>query len=174
MTLFVVVPSLTSPFSREYRKFLKSGNHASETFSKTSLQPKLRPTNAFNVLVAEQPQQRAASHRLLPFHWVEVSNGRCLEKRDLSELGLILYLGHQGLPCPAYTYKSAAVKRSTARYLNYSAWWDLHFLTSKKSAYDFFEALHRLTDNSGTRTVKNRYRELNIAGRLWQHLTAVK
>ena len=32
--------------------------------------------------------------------------------------------------------------------------WDLHFLSSKKSAYDYFEALRRLTDNSGTRTVK--------------------
>ncbi|EPS93583.1 hypothetical protein FOMPIDRAFT_7649, partial [Fomitopsis schrenkii] len=52
--------------------------------------------------------------------------------------------------------------------------WDLHFLTSKKSAYDYFEALRRLTDNSGTRTVKNRYREMNIAGRVWQHVTAMK
>ncbi|KAH9830168.1 uncharacterized protein C8Q71DRAFT_717179, partial [Rhodofomes roseus] len=52
--------------------------------------------------------------------------------------------------------------------------WDLHFLTSKKGTYDFYEALRRLTDNSGTRPQKNRYRELNIAGRIWQHLAALK
>ncbi|EPS93236.1 hypothetical protein FOMPIDRAFT_1094913, partial [Fomitopsis schrenkii] len=161
------------------------------------------------------PDCLVESHRLLPFHWVEVSNGRCLEKRDLSELGLVLYLGHQGIPCPTlgavdrsimYTLTHtngvhrvriqecccARAHRTVSQLLRAGLFpatldrpesaftfhllrqWDLHFLTSKKSAYDFFEALHRLTDNTGTRPVKNRYRELNIAGRLWQHLTAVK
>ncbi|EPS93353.1 hypothetical protein FOMPIDRAFT_1136340, partial [Fomitopsis schrenkii] len=161
------------------------------------------------------PDCLVQSHRLLPFHWVEESNGRCLDKRDLSELGLTLYLGHQGLPCttlrPAdrpimYTVTHTngvhrvrihecgcgAVHNTVSQLLRSRLFpatldrpesvftfdllrqWDLHFLTSKKSAYDFFEALYRLTDNTGTRAVKNCYRELNIAGRLWQHLTAVK
>lgn len=141
------------------------------------------------------PDCLVESHRLLPFHWVEVSNGRCLEKRDLSELGLVLYLGHQGIPCPTlgavdrsimYTLTHtngvhrvriqecccARAHRTVSQLLRAGLFpatldrpesaftfhllrqWDLHFLTSKKSAYDFFEALHRLTDNTGTRPVK--------------------
>ncbi|EPS99172.1 hypothetical protein FOMPIDRAFT_1091383, partial [Fomitopsis schrenkii] len=149
-------------------------------------------------------------HRLLPFHWVEVSNGRCLEKRDLSELGLILYLGHQGLPCTALRMADRPIKytlthtnsvhhvyvqecccqakhNTVSQLLHMGLFpatlerpesaftfellrqWDLHFQTSKKSAYDFFKALHRLMDNTGTRAVK-----LNVVSRLWQHLTAMK
>ncbi|TFY50348.1 hypothetical protein EVJ58_g11087, partial [Rhodofomes roseus] len=150
-----------------------------------------------------------------PFHWIERWNGRCLEKQDLGELGLVLYLGHGGLRCPClpevatpivYTvthingihrvpihhcccprardsvsqllrlrlFPATLERPESAFSFELLRQWDLHFLTSKKGTYDFYEALRRLTDNSGTRTVKNRYRELNLAGRIWQHLTSLK
>ncbi|KAH9932516.1 uncharacterized protein B0H18DRAFT_871282, partial [Fomitopsis serialis] len=155
------------------------------------------------------------AHRLTPLHWIDVWNGRCLEKQDLSEAGLVLWLGHNGHRCPyhravitpiVYTVthsngihrvpihecRCPDARKTVSQLLRAGLFpatlerpesvftfdvlrqWDIHFLTSKKGTYDYFEALRRLTDNSGTRKVKNRYRELNLAGRLWQHLTALK
>ncbi|KAH9913611.1 uncharacterized protein B0H18DRAFT_1088007 [Fomitopsis serialis] len=154
-------------------------------------------------------------HRLNPLHWVETWNGRYLEKKDLSDLGFEMYLGHGGLPCKyalsaahpiTYTithsngvhrviihechcpsrrpsvsqllraglFPATLNRPESAFSFDVLRQWDLHFLTSKKGAYDYFNALRRLTDNSGTRTVKNRYREMNVVGRVWQHLTAEK
>ena len=38
-------------------------------------------------------------HRHHPLHWVELWNGRYFERCDLHQLGLIIHLGHDGLPC---------------------------------------------------------------------------
>ncbi|KAH9928327.1 uncharacterized protein B0H18DRAFT_874930, partial [Fomitopsis serialis] len=155
------------------------------------------------------------SHRLSPLHWIDVWNGRCLERQDMSEAGLVLYLGHNGHRCPSlrgtkhpivYTvthsngihrvpvhecccpdargtvsqllraglFPATLERPESAFTFDVLRQWDMHFLTSKKGTYDYYDALRRLTDNSGTRIVKNRYRELNLAGRLWQHLTALK
>ncbi|TFY54299.1 hypothetical protein EVJ58_g8946 [Rhodofomes roseus] len=155
------------------------------------------------------------AHRWNPLHWVEVWNGSYLEKKDLSDLGFELYLGHGGLPCRfaltlahpiTYTvthtngihrvrvhqchcppmrdtvsqllraglFPATLNRPESAFTFDVLRQWDLHFLTSKKGTYDYYEALRRLTDNSGTRVVKDRYRELNIVGRIWQHLTALK
>lgn len=134
-------------------------------------------------------------HGRLPFHWVDEWNGRFLERRDLSDIGQILYLGHNGARCPLlgapatpinYTVTHtngihcipihecrcpghgdtvsqllraglfpATLKRPESAFtFDVLRQWDLHFLASKKGAYDYFEALRRLTDNSGTRSVK--------------------
>ncbi|EPS97785.1 hypothetical protein FOMPIDRAFT_1078663, partial [Fomitopsis schrenkii] len=163
----------------------------------------------------ECPNCLRASHRLSPFHWVDVWNGRFLEKRDLGDLDFVLFLSHNGHQCPfirgamrpiTYTvthtngihrvpihqcwcphqpdtvsqllraglFPATLERPESAFTFDLLRQWDIHFLSSKKGAYDYFEALRRLTDNSGTKTVKNRYRELNIAGRVWQHVTALK
>ncbi|KAH9929427.1 uncharacterized protein B0H18DRAFT_1084196 [Fomitopsis serialis] len=155
------------------------------------------------------------SHRHSPFHWAEVWNGEFLVKTDLAALGLTMYLGHDGDPCPSlrstflpitYTithsngvhcvpiqechcpghratvsqllraglFPATLERPESAFTFEVLRQWDIHFLTSKKGAYDYFQALRRLTDNSGTQKVKNRYRELNVAGRIWQYLTATK
>ncbi len=41
-----------------------------------------------------------AEHIHLPLHWIDVWNGQFFERRDLCELGLIIYLGHNGETCP--------------------------------------------------------------------------
>ena len=38
-------------------------------------------------------------HRNHPLHWIDLWNGRFFERRDLSQLGFIIYLGHGGHPC---------------------------------------------------------------------------
>ncbi|KAI0359016.1 hypothetical protein OH77DRAFT_1502180 [Trametes cingulata] len=40
------------------------------------------------------------AHRNLPFHWVEVWNGFFFQRRDLRDLGFVVYLGHHGDACP--------------------------------------------------------------------------
>lgn len=42
----------------------------------------------------------ARNHRNLPFHWIDIWNGEFFERRDLSDTGFVLYLGHHGDPCP--------------------------------------------------------------------------
>ncbi|KAH9936583.1 uncharacterized protein B0H18DRAFT_868044, partial [Fomitopsis serialis] len=156
-----------------------------------------------------------SSHARNPFHWIDKWTGRFLEKQDLSDIGLVVYLGHHGDRCRylrptatpiTYTithsngihrvrlhechcphkldtvsqllraglFPATLERPESAFTFDVLRQWDLHFLASKKGAYDYFEALRRLTDNSGTRPVKNRYRELNLIGRLWQHLVAEK
>ena len=39
-------------------------------------------------------------HQNNPFHWAEVWNSRFFERKDFSELGGTVHLGHGGAPCP--------------------------------------------------------------------------
>ncbi|KAF8206627.1 hypothetical protein K438DRAFT_1577420, partial [Mycena galopus ATCC 62051] len=39
-------------------------------------------------------------HQTSPFHSPKKWNGRFFEKIDLDELGLTIFLGHHGRPCP--------------------------------------------------------------------------
>ena len=50
------------------------------------------------------------AHRYHPLHWIEEWNGNFFERRDLSELGLIIHLGHRGTPCPQRPSRDASVK----------------------------------------------------------------
>jgi len=47
-------------------------------------------------------------------------------------------------------------------------------LTSKVSAYDYYRALERLTDNTGVNLPKSRYRALIRMGLQWRHLKLLK
>jgi hypothetical protein len=47
----------------------------------------------------------ANSHADVPFHSVDVWNGTCFLPSDLQHAGLVIHLGHQGLPCPQYADK---------------------------------------------------------------------
>jgi len=47
-------------------------------------------------------------------------------------------------------------------------------LTSKVSAYDYYRALERLTDNTGVNLPKSRYRALMRMGLQWRHLKLLK
>jgi len=47
-------------------------------------------------------------------------------------------------------------------------------LTSKVSAYDYYRALERLTDNTGVNLPKSRYRVLMRMGLQWRHLKLLK
>ena len=40
------------------------------------------------------------AHRHLPFHWIEVWNGRYFVRQGLHSLGFVIDLGHNGAPCP--------------------------------------------------------------------------
>jgi hypothetical protein len=40
------------------------------------------------------------AHRFSPFHWIQEWNGRFFERKDLSEIGLVFTLGHNGTTCP--------------------------------------------------------------------------
>lgn len=41
-----------------------------------------------------------AQHLHLPFHWIQVWNGKYFVATDLIDLGYVRWLGHQGEPCP--------------------------------------------------------------------------
>ncbi|KAH9894232.1 hypothetical protein C8Q73DRAFT_646680 [Cubamyces lactineus] len=51
----------------------------------------------------------ARNHRNLPFHWIDIWNGAFFERRDLSDAGFVLYLGHHGDPCPHIPTRSHPV-----------------------------------------------------------------
>ena len=44
-----------------------------------------------------------SSHTHSPFHFIERWNGEFFEPTTLLDLGLVLHLGHRGLPCPSNT-----------------------------------------------------------------------
>lgn len=48
------------------------------------------------------------AHQSSPFHWAEVWNGTFFDRRDISELGHTITLGHDdhGGPCPQFDYTS--------------------------------------------------------------------
>ncbi|KAI0362919.1 hypothetical protein BV20DRAFT_1040149 [Pilatotrama ljubarskyi] len=39
------------------------------------------------------------AHRNLPLHWIDVWNGSYFQRRDLLDLGFVIYLGHRGDAC---------------------------------------------------------------------------
>ncbi|TDL22683.1 hypothetical protein BD410DRAFT_803124, partial [Rickenella mellea] len=138
-----------------------------------------------------------------------------LREADQASLGLILHLGHHGMPCDeiatdrapstliithtngiheskvhwcackgcpsrvsqlvrAGLFPATPENPESAFTIKLLEEFHLHTLTSKKSAYDFFKALYRLTNNAFPDDVPERYREFNIAVRIWRHLTMVK
>ena len=44
----------------------------------------------------------AKSHADVPFHSIDVWNGRCFLPSDLLHIELVIHLGHRGSPCPQY------------------------------------------------------------------------
>jgi hypothetical protein len=56
-----------------------------------------------------------AAHRHHPFHWVDHWNGVCFDRKDLCELGAVVYLGHYGGMCPGVDWEAQSVHTSTIR-----------------------------------------------------------
>lgn len=50
------------------------------------------------------------THQYEPFHWAEVWTGHCFRQIDLVHIGLRIYLGHEGQPCPALNEESVGVR----------------------------------------------------------------
>ncbi|KAL0070568.1 hypothetical protein AAF712_002407 [Marasmius tenuissimus] len=50
-----------------------------------------------------------AAHRLLPFHWAEIWNGRYFERKESHELGVVFHLGHYGDRCDLVAPNSTPV-----------------------------------------------------------------
>ncbi|KZT04100.1 uncharacterized protein LAESUDRAFT_738039 [Laetiporus sulphureus 93-53] len=150
---------------------------------------------------AKCPRCIMEDHCNQPFHWLDVWNGEYLEKHNLLTFGFIFHLGHHGKPCPHLSSSAAPanfiVTHTNGIHHTRIHWchcpnakpimsqlfvftiallkqWDLHYLTSKKSAYDFVVALWCMTSNCASQKVKNRYREFNIIAHIWQHLMMVK
>lgn len=129
------------------------------------------------------------THRHLPFHWVDFWDDGFFRRMDLASLGLILHLGHHGMPCDeiatdrapstliithtngiheskvhwcackgcpsrvsqlvrAGLFPATPENPESAFTIKLLEEFHLHTLTSKKSAYDFFKALYRLTNNA--------------------------
>ena len=62
------------------------------------------------------------NHRSNPYHKIEVWNGRCFLSSDLHEIGIKLYLGHGGDPCPTILgQKSAKIPAKTQDHNNISS-----------------------------------------------------
>ncbi|KAG2047198.1 hypothetical protein BDR06DRAFT_861133, partial [Suillus hirtellus] len=40
------------------------------------------------------------SHQSLPFHKIQLWNGKCFEDNTLADQGFIWYMGHGGKSCP--------------------------------------------------------------------------
>jgi len=41
-----------------------------------------------------------SSHMSLPFHWIQIWDGKCFVKSSLLEQGFVMHLGHNGQSCP--------------------------------------------------------------------------
>src|SRR5882724_3728903 len=41
-----------------------------------------------------------SSHMSLPFHWIQIWDGKCFLKSSLLEQGFVMHLGHNGKSCP--------------------------------------------------------------------------
>ncbi|KAJ7239653.1 hypothetical protein C8J57DRAFT_1564709 [Mycena rebaudengoi] len=106
------------------------------------------------------------AHLNNPFHWAEVWNddGGFFVRHDISKLRHVIQLGHNGQPCPSPTAERlfTIVDHNGVHSTQESA---LHYLESKRSAYDFLGALLRLTDNSFT---------ADVPSRVWNYLTLLK
>lgn len=51
-----------------------------------------------------------AQHASCPFHWAEEWTGLYFKRVDMSELGLILHLGHRGKVCPSTTEQGSRLR----------------------------------------------------------------
>lgn len=41
------------------------------------------------------------NHASMPFHFADIWNGKYFEKKSQADLGRVIHLGHEGLPCPS-------------------------------------------------------------------------
>ncbi|KAF7970236.1 hypothetical protein HWV62_24724 [Athelia sp. TMB] len=140
-------------------------------------------------------------------------SGACFSGVSLYHLGLRVYLGHGGLPCPSaheivdgfVVVDNSGIHTTKLIYcgcpghppLNIqilrAGWYPatlvfprsaftfqvlklFHLLNTqgKLSLHHFYKAIHSVTDNTGTREVKNRYDEMRPVMRMWRHLKMLK
>ncbi|KAF9028382.1 hypothetical protein BDZ89DRAFT_1066203, partial [Hymenopellis radicata] len=120
------------------------------------------------------------SHRFCPTHWAHRWNGRCFDKLDQSDLGYIFTFSHDHGPnrCPHGDYDHPldfiltdlnGVHRTKATFCRCAMHgkpedptdFHLQTLTSKKSPYDYIEAIRRKTTNAvpDLRKVPNPYEQ---------------
>ncbi|PBK61727.1 hypothetical protein ARMSODRAFT_990587 [Armillaria solidipes] len=136
------------------------------------------------------------SHRRLPFHRVQVWNGRFFEKTDLRTAGLRMQLGHTDLKCisPIAGLEDFTVLHTNGIHkLLRSEWFPAtmlfpqtcasfrvleHFhaltLAGKVSAYEYYRGLTHLTDNTEVDLPVTRYRSFLRMVRQYRDIKMLK
>ncbi|KAI1788247.1 hypothetical protein LXA43DRAFT_1097465 [Ganoderma leucocontextum] len=138
-------------------------------------------------------------HANLPFHHIKHWNGVTFEKTNLKAIGLSIQLSHQhdGAPCsnpiPVRDDFTAARAGSQIQQLLRGDLWPTmdaelntcfsfvlleHYhimsLQGKISMYDYYQSLERMTDNTGTVKILDRYRAFMGIVAQWHHLKLLK
>ncbi|KAJ7729882.1 hypothetical protein B0H14DRAFT_3518187 [Mycena olivaceomarginata] len=134
------------------------------------------------------------AHRLRPLCRIEAWTGSFLERRELRQLGLRVQLGHSdNVPCTrAHRGHKNGSQHRWEQLLSYgwfpstpdapksaimiSALKLFHAvsLQGKTTVYHFFNALAKITDNTGSRAFKRRYQLALRVVREWRSLRALK
>ncbi|KAH9983825.1 hypothetical protein BJV77DRAFT_1062348 [Russula vinacea] len=134
--------------------------------------------------------QQHSSH---PLHRIEKWNGLFFVRTSLRDLGLTVYLGHEGKPCP---FLGQVLDRFTVVHTNgiHTCSWLpatmedpqtaftfdilnsylLLSLQGKVSREDYYVSISRHTDNTGVDPPKDRYTEFLCTVQIWEHLMLLK
>ncbi|KAG2101317.1 uncharacterized protein F5147DRAFT_812283 [Suillus discolor] len=144
-----------------------------------------------------------ALHCAMPLHHVEVWTGEYFQCTSLRDLGLRMQLGHPpGVSCcnpvPAFDaeftvlntngihsthaiqllrarwYPATSTDPRTAATFRLLDHFQMYTFESKGSAFEYYQALSRLTDNTGAKRPKDRYESLLRISRQYRHLIALK
>ncbi|KIJ36841.1 hypothetical protein M422DRAFT_50824 [Sphaerobolus stellatus SS14] len=132
------------------------------------------------------------NHATQPLHRLEKWNGKCFTSESLGAIGLRVSLGHAGKQCDhpvpgpkdstvlGYTrsiltsqllavgwYPTSTGRPKSAISFNLLRNFDILRLQSKLSAYDFYKALERITENASIESMRRVTRE-------WTHLKMLK
>ncbi|KDQ05487.1 hypothetical protein BOTBODRAFT_122761, partial [Botryobasidium botryosum FD-172 SS1] len=118
-------------------------------------------------ICAQAPSNRATAKLTVVhtngIHSVTIAYCHCAQDIKVTDQLLLAGLFPGTFKQPASTFTFAVLKD-----------YHIHALQSKKTAYDYFEALRWLTDNVLPATVKDRYREFLRIAHVWAYLKAVK
>ncbi|KAJ7743253.1 hypothetical protein DFH07DRAFT_777465 [Mycena maculata] len=140
------------------------------------------------------------AHLRIPFHWAEVWNTLAgfFVRHDISKLGHVIQLGHNGDRCEqptgerlftvvdsnatkqdqtAHAFKIVSCNNQGPAYRLHRQHVEgisMHNFESKKAAYDYLGAIRRLSDNSFTADVANPYATFLRVVRVFNYLTLKK
>ncbi|KAG2126046.1 hypothetical protein DEU56DRAFT_916197 [Suillus clintonianus] len=135
-------------------------------------------------------------HKRLPLHVIKKWNGQYFERTSLKDIGLRVQLGHLDMtcPCPVRGHIEFIVLHVNGiHHLMRCDWFPStvhqpqtactrrlleHFLllmwSSKVSAFEFYQTLERLTDNTGVSVPKSRYTAFMRMVREYRHILLLK